>query len=479
MLGGDSNNTNGGNNANPTGGEQQQPPPQQYVPPPQYYPAQQAAYTPPPQPPQPQPQQPMYAPPQAPYQPAQQPPPQAAPQPPPAPTAPPKPPGPPIDKTLEELWSVKLPAWLESWSPQTSQALSDGSWTAAVRGVAAFAPIVAFIIGLISRLIFRDLGATYSESLIFMALLVAGATLSGTVGVGFLAGYIVQDLLLWNKVPVFGTPNPAGVLAGKIISYMLLAVPAVLLPMLARQISGAVQFQQLTSPRARMIGQIALHAIIAGTLVYFWSQSLLILIRPLFSFVGAEPSFQTVAAVQGGAVWLVLAAVLAVVLREVAIQMFIPKMPRASIVTNLQRLRWTGEKESVLDKLPEPVRVAIASTVVTILLAGTYESWLDLLVAGLVIGAIGVWRSNLISKIPIPMGWALSVRRIHPMLRLLGATLAGYLISTLVVATLWGPAGGVRLLMIGSLLTLIVFNILFPPLPVAPDREKALVAGSQ
>jgi hypothetical protein len=114
-------------------------------------------------------------------------------------------------------------------------------------------------------------------------------------------------------------------------------------------------------------------------------------------------------------------------------------------------------------------------------LAGTYESWFDVLVAALVIGAIGAWRANLVRMISLPAQWALAIRRVHPLLRLLAAVLIGYVVSALVVATLWGPVGGLRLLMIGSLLTLIVFNLVFPPLPVTQPQQgpSGAVVGSQ
>lgn len=464
-------NANGGIAPDPQGGTPQpqpyvpQPPPQPYIPAPMSQAQQAQPYTPPPQPYTPQPPPQMHT----------QPP--AAPVPAPS-AAPAKPSGPPIDKTLEELWSVRIPGWIESWSPQTAQAMADGAWTAVIRGVAAFAPIAAFVIGLASRLLFRDLNEVYSQSLAFMVLLVAGAILSGPVGLGLFAGYILQDLVLGNKVGTFGAPSPVGVFAGKLISYSLLAMPAVVLPLLVKQLTSAVQLRRITDARTRMLAQVALQAVIAGALIYFWTQSLVILIRPLFSFVGVEPSFSTLNSIQSGAIWLVGAAVLATAAREIIVQMVLPRLPRASVVTALERWRWSDEKKSVLDKLPEPVRVAIASTLLTIILAGTYESWFDLFISALIIGLIGAWRANLLRQIPIPMQWAYRVRQFHPMLRLLVATLAGFLLTTFVVAPFWGGSGGIRLLMIGSLLTLIIFNLLFPPLPVMENKPKAIAPSS-
>jgi hypothetical protein len=375
-----------------------------------------------------------------------------------------------FDEALEELWSVRLPAWLDHWSPQVADALADGSWTAAVRGVAAYAPIAAFGIGLLSRLIFPGLDIVYTESLLFMLVVIALSILSGTMGVGLLAGYIIQDLVLGNRVPTFAA-SPPGVLGGKMITWFLLALPAIVLPLLARQLTGAVQLRQLADPKLRTAGYVVLNAVVIGALIYLWTQSLLVLVRPLFSLVGAELPVQVVLPVQSQAFWLVLVAMLAAAIRETAIHLYVARSPRPAVVANLQRWRLTGEKQGIIDRMPEMVRVVIATTVLTIILTGTYESWFDVLISALIIGLVGAWRANLIRMIPIPAKWALMIRRYPPLLRLLAAVMIGYVLSAIIVAGLWGPLGGLRLLMIGSLLTLIVFNLVFPPLPVMPPQQ--------
>ena len=391
---------------------------------------------------------------------------------------------PSIDARLEELWSVDLPAWLDDWFPPVAHAVADGAWTAAWRGVAAFAPIVAFALGLISRLIFRDLNVAYTESLFFMLLVVAGATMSGTVGVGLLAGYIVQDLLLSSLVGPGATTGNAviggiGLFGGKLVSYLLLAIPAVILPQLARQLTGGAGLRALTDPRLRIAGAAVLDAVVCGALVFLWSQSMLVLIRPLFSLVGAELPSSVVRPVQQQWIWLVLAAMLAAAARVVVVRMYLPRSQRAGLVAYLQRRRFTGDHPAMLERVPEVVRVAIATLVLTLVLAGTYEGWLDAIVAALVIGLLGLWRANLISRIPVPVKWALLVRNVHPLLRLLGATLAGYVLTIIVVAPFWSAFSGLRLLLVGSLLTLLIFNVLFPPLPVVQPTQKVETPQAQ
>jgi len=381
----------------------------------------------------------------------------------------------PFDSRLEEIWSVTLPAWLDDWSSQVAQGLADGAWTAAWRGVASFVPLVAFVLGLASRLIFRDLNVVYTESLAFMLVVVAGSILSGPVGVMLLAGYIVEDLLVGNKVgPTLGganlTPNPAGVLAGKLVSYLLLAMPAIVLPMLARQLSGAVSLRSIADARVRLAALAALDAAICGTLIFLWSQSMLVLIRPLFSLVGSDLTSDAATPLQEQSIWLVVAAGMAGALRVLLVQLVVPRSPRAGLVTDLERRRWAGDKRGVLERIPKSVRVAIAAAVVTLVLTGTYDGWLDAIIAAIVIGVLALWQANLVHRIPVPMKWALSVRKVPPLIRLLGAIFIGYLLSALLLAPLWNAFGGVRLLMVGSLLSLLVFNLLFPPLPVGQEE---------
>jgi hypothetical protein len=117
------------------------------------------------------------------------------------------------------------------------------------------------------------------------------------------------------------------------------------------------------------------------------------------------------------------------------------------------------------------VRIAVPPVIIAIVLAGTYDGWIDAFIVAIVVAALALWQANLIRRIPLPVRWALYIRGLPALPRLLAATLIGYLLSVLVLVPLWGIAAGVRLLMVGSLLTLLVFNVLFPPLPVVQAND--------
>jgi hypothetical protein len=143
--------------------------------------------------------------------------------------------------------------------------------------------------------------------------------------------------------------------------------------------------------------------------------------------------------------------------------------PRAAVAATLQRQRFTGEGQGILEKVPGLVRVVIPPVVIAMLLAGTYDGWLDAIIVAAVAAVLGLWRSRLIRIIPLPSRWSLTIRRIPALIRLAAAPFIGYWLATIVITPMWtNTAQGLRPVMLGSLVTLIVFYVLFPPLPVVP-----------
>jgi hypothetical protein len=408
--------------------------------------------------------------------------------PPPAWPPPPTPPAVPVQRPdkWEEWWTLKLPAWLDDWFPQAANALADGAWTAAWRGVAAVAPALAFAVGLLSRLIFRDLNAVFSESLVFIAIVIAGALLSGPVGAMLFVGYIVQDVALGNRVDTLSgldglsALNLVGLVGGKLVSYLLLAIPAITVPLLANQLTQGVKLRQFDDPNQRLWSQAALYGTICAVLIYLWTQSMIVLIRPFFTWLGTVPTVAAIYPVQQQTFMLVGIALLAGAGRVLLEQGPASRSPRAAVVALLKRERWTGAHAAPLSAVPQAIRVAIASAVVTLVLAGTYEDWVDGILVAVITGLIGMWRAGLIRLIPVPAGWALRVRRYPPLTRLLAASAIGYALTGLTLIPFWlnletaSFTQGLRPVLLGALLTLVAFHILFPPLPVAkgPDPNQ-------
>ncbi|HEY0070099.1 MAG TPA: hypothetical protein VGE04_09055 [Chloroflexia bacterium] len=382
------------------------------------------------------------------------------------------------DERLERFWYVKAPAWLDDWFPQIAKAMSDGAWLAAWRGVGASAPVIGFALGLLCRFIFPQIQSGYSDSLVFMMVVIAVSLLSGTMGAAMLGGYVVQDLIAGNQAAIYGRPaftgsgaagtplGIAGLLGGKLVSYLLLSIPAITLPLLVRQLAPSIKLSSITDPNSRLLALAGLHAAIAGVLVFLWAQSMIVLLRPLFTWVGADPSTAAIAPVQTQWNFLVGAGAVAAAVRVLVERKLSATSRRAIVAYSLQRLRFTGEGQGILEKVPGIVRTAVPPVVITMTLAGTYDGWQDAVIVALMVAVLGLWRSRLIRLIPLPSQWSLTIRRIPALIRLAVAPFIGYWLSSIVLTPMWSTTNGLRPVMFGSLLTLLVFYVLFPPLPV-------------
>lgn len=435
-----------------------------------------------PQPPPPQPQyQPQYQPPYQPQMPPQGPPqmpPQMPPQPQPAAQQPP-------DERLEQIWYLRAPAWLDDWFPHVASAVADGAWTTAWRGVGAYAPVVGFALGLLCRFIFPQIFSVFSESLLFMMIVIAASLLSGTVGFALLGGYIIEDLLVGDRASIYTAFFPselrpegsvlaiAGVFGGKLVSYLLLSIPAVTIPLLVRQLAPSIKLSGITDPNSRTLALAGLHAAIAGVLVFLWAQSVVVLLRPLFTWVGSVPTFEAINPAQSQWSFLVGVGAIAAAGRVLLERKLAPTAPRAAVATRLRRQRFTGEGQGILEKVPGLVRVVIPPVIIALVLAGTYDGWIDAIIVALVVAVLSLWRSRLIRIIPLPSQWSLTIRRIPSLIRLAAAPFIGYWLSTILLTPLWVPTQtSLRPVMLGSLLTLLVFYVLFPPLPVVSGQTQ-------
>src|SRR5437868_3674080 len=91
--------------------------------------------------------------------------------------------------SLTLFWLVRVPKVLVAWVPQFADALVDGAWTSAWRGMAGIIPLIGLALGFLTPLLSPGTVHLYSDSPLFLAIVVAGAILSGPVGLTLLAGY--------------------------------------------------------------------------------------------------------------------------------------------------------------------------------------------------------------------------------------------------------------------------------------------------
>lgn len=393
---------------------------------------------------------------------------------------------------LVRRWSVTIPRRIESWAPRLADAFADGAWTAIWPRVTAYAPIAALAIGfgvaVLLPLLPGDYGSfsgvprVWSELLPFMTLVIAAGILSGTAGIGLLAGYIAGDVLWLAIGPMIGewarwyvlNPNPliAGleVAASALITYLLLAIPAITLPMIARDFAARAPLRWMHDRRLRMVARAGVYLVTAGLLTFFWTRAVVVLMRPLFTWRSGSPVVQAIEPVQFQWEWLVGAAIVAVMLRVVLQEVVVRRSTRSVRIGELQAQRWAGAAPGAFWRRAGPLpRIALIAATVTLLLAGTYEDVIDPVVV-LVATALAVaWRAGLMGA--APAAWVARVERIPAVVRLAVALGFGYLLARILLEVWTGDS--LRPVLIGILLIGAVFVILFPTRAGARRAQQA------
>jgi hypothetical protein len=380
---------------------------------------------------------------------------------------------------LTRLWSVTIPRRIESWAPRIADAFADGAWTAIWPRITAYAPIAAFIVGFAVAVLLPFVPASFlpglyervwSELLPFMMLVVAAGILLGTAGLGLLAGLVVGDVLRLPIAYVGGwtnwyslSDNPLVailmVAGSALITYLLLAVPAVTLPMVARSFAERTPLRRISSPRGRMVARAGVYVLAAGLLTFFWTRGVVVLIRPVFTWRGPDPVVEAIYPVQFQWEWLVGTAVIAVIVRVVLQELVVRRSPKANRIGALQGERWANASPGAFwDRVgPIPLIALIAGTV-TLLLAGTYEDPIDPVLVFAIAALVGAWRMGIIRP---TTGWARAAERVPALGRLVIAGLVGYALARIVVELLYAT-GSLRPVLVGILLIVAVFAALFP-----------------
>jgi hypothetical protein len=124
---------------------------------------------------------------------------------------------------------------------------------------------------------------TYTESLLFMAIAVVLGTLSPALGAFLVLVFGVADLVAASMQPLELVSFPDA-LVGRLISYWLLWVLVVEIPLLARGLVRRRSGGAVSHIRGVIVGTLA-----TGGFVYLWTLGVPLLIRPIFSLSQLTP----------------------------------------------------------------------------------------------------------------------------------------------------------------------------------------------
>lgn len=354
----------------------------------------------------------------------------------------------------------------------------DGHYLTAWPRVAALAPPAAFLAGLLIGWRHWGFPHVFSESLAVMVFAGVVGVLSGQLGAMFLLGFALGDFILahpdWSRGS-FGHRgivwNLIQVRVSLLIEYGLLGMLTVQLPLLTKTLLAQFTPPAKTPPWLRFTIAVVGHLAITYVLVYFWTQTVPQLIRPVFTWLGGSPTIPAASTLQRRGQILLLFTMGASLLR-VVLQIATTMIPTwgGRLDYWVARLHMVEPVEPIGARFPPWVRIAASALASTLLLAGMYSHWLDALAVGCVTLAILAARSGLL---PLRFErWAAVVERVPLVSRLLlGLVMIRFLAGKILTSRTLTAAKTFRPVLVVTVLAMLLLFLLSPGLPADGKQE--------
>jgi hypothetical protein len=268
---------------------------------------------------------------------------------------------------LVRLWWNRLPLAVSRLSRTLSLMLSEGLYLVVFPSVAAFAPVVALLIGLLAG--WQRFGAevVFTQSAFILLLAVVIGFISGQLGLMFVLGYALADFALYeNPVSPYYLDEQFRYRLALLITYVALAVLASSLPLVVRILRAQIPPLERIPADILVVVDVTLSGILSGILVFVYLQALAVIIRPLFVWQGQSSTVDAIILIQNGGWVFALIALIITVLRvlvEYGVAAIDPQTIEEFAATQEQ-----SERPSFGERLPKGVRVVAQAAFVTLFL---------------------------------------------------------------------------------------------------------------
>ncbi len=352
-----------------------------------------------------------------------------------------------VDK-LVQIWWVRLPLAARKLSANLMVSLVDGFYLVAWPKVAAFAPPVVLLAGVLIgwqhwgfEAVYPDLylkAEVFTQSITVMAIAAVIGISSGQLGVLFLIGFIFGDFFLVSRdwsYPYETWQHMLRLRMPMLIEYGLLGLLTVNLPIWTKALMAQLSLSPSLSRKLRFVVALFGHAILTFVLVYLWVQMAPIVIRPIFTWLesGGQsiklPPIEAVEPLQKRGMIVVYFAVLASLIRMVLQGLTAFRPESGKRLDKLQQQLTTAPPVLPLfDRLYPWVRVTMRALWATLMLAGLITIWQEGVALCALILALQAARSNLI-YIPIDW-WRVRIERLPLIFRLASGMIIVYFLST-------------------------------------------------
>ena len=378
-----------------------------------------------------------------------------------------------VERVLEFDW-IKLPLAARRLSAALIVTLVDGLYLAVWPRVAVILSPLAFFSGLLIGWQHWGFQTVFSESIIVACLAVALGLMSGHLGALFVAGFICGDFVLYT----FPHRSYSGGLFDhfwrtripSLIEYSLLALP-VGIPIWTKALVAELTLPASLSRAFRFGVAVLAHAGISLALVYLWTQTVPVLIRPIFTWVGRNPPVAAVEPLQMGMTPLLILAVLAS-LGRMALQGSTAFQPGLGKRLNALhgKLNSASPVEPLWSRIHPWIKITLRTLWATLMLAGMFMSWFDALLIGGVILLLQAARHGLL---PLPIsGWQRLMERLPVVFRLLTAAIVFYFVATRVLPGQMASTNTFRPVLFLTIFALLILFALHPGTPRSRAREE-------
>lgn len=331
---------------------------------------------------------------------------------------------------LFHFWHNTLPAFFLRWWPLYGQALEEGYFFQGRPTLSALLPFVFIGLGFLTGAWHWGYRSVLTESLFLMIPVLLLSFFNGQWGALGWMGYCLGDFLLFRMhfitLPyqdIFSGIVKIGLPA--IIYYILLAFLMIVIPLLAKWLT--CRTLEKSAFQNNKIANAVLQGLLAGGFVYFWNQAYPLLIRPLWTWSGSNPTVQAIAPIQKTGWVLVLCAASASI---------------AKVLLKDQMQKGTGEKVALpaipkqrLIKIPVQIQILLRASFMMFLLSGLLLRWWDALILFLVLSLLNAMRSGLFFT--LPSIWIERLQTIPLLLRLAGAIGVSWFLADLIHRALW------------------------------------------
>ena len=358
-----------------------------------------------------------------------------------------------FDKFLERWW-VAVPGRLRRYSVYLSATWADGIYLTAWPMVAALAPLLLLLFGLLegashwSLLIndtipsFGEVPLTFTQLLPLMVLTAAVSALSANLGLALVLGYALGDFLIAGFRLAYAqgfeffassTLDPVQSFLylhlAQLISYVLFLLLVVTPTLSSRYLVPRLDWLTKGQEPASTLARVGALMIIQGALVYLWTLCTPLLIRIFWAWTNDQPPRSAAYYLQEQGWWVVAAAVVGVAVREWLAHQ---ARPNPVVTQRIERqasaLRAADTHRAFSRRLPSYIRAILAAGVLTLLLSGFISSFLWGVITFLFLLFILIARTTLLPSLAPWKKWVGMITHIQLVYRLLaGAVITSIL----------------------------------------------------